>query len=397
MAIVTSTRYGKSMVLSLIALYRARFLNEKIGVIAGSSERAKIIYNHIIDNLQTCNPIIQEGLVGVGKVENLKTSLSKSGLSYSTGGSISTHSASQNRKTGLKGSGLIGLGFDTVLLDESAEIDDDNYSLVRRMALQSEKFKLIEISNPHQKNHFLQSLNDPMFTKIRINYKDAIEEGRMTLEQVEESKNSMTVNEFKVFVECEFVDGLNNKVFNLDTIKILNGYSQSPTYSMGIDIARSGDYTVIIGLDIQGDMTYCERLPHDSLVLQNEKIKNAIKSLKPQIVHVDQTGLGVGTFDELVYEFGHIIHGVQFNTAVKKEMVKNLQLLFEKKQVGIYDKDDLILNEILDYEVRKTQSGIETYGNTYGKHDDLVVGTMLAALSFQKSLQYNQGLGFIIT
>lgn len=212
MLAITPTGYGKSFLFGLISNIRAGLDHRKVSVIAPDLGKADIIMGQAIDHLVNASPEIRDGLLqNVNKIDKLKQQVSKTGLSWSGGGLIKPYSASESKKSAImKGQGMIGVGGDDYLIDESAMIGDENYAVAIRRITENEdgNYKLLEITNPHQMGHAWESYNDPDVAVIHINYETAIEEGRFDPKNVQRIKDKMrgAKREWRIYYECEWID-----------------------------------------------------------------------------------------------------------------------------------------------------------------------------------------------
>lgn len=95
----------------------------------------------------------------------------------------------------------LGFGAPNVVEDESALISSQDHSMVMRMlGAQTDNF-LCKIGNPFDSDHFRASYEDDNYMKIIIDYKDAIREGRLTEDFVEEMRKQPN---FGVLYEVKF-------------------------------------------------------------------------------------------------------------------------------------------------------------------------------------------------
>jgi len=399
--IITTTRYGKSFTLSLVALYWAKVKNKKVKILAHNTHYANVIMSEVSKNLVNACDFIKEGLTATDKFERLALQISKSGITYPQGGSIHAISLMQSSN---RSSQAIGFGADIVMIDESALVTNQEHDIALRMSLETQKFKRIEISNPHKRNHFYRDFNNPKYSKIHVNHQTAIEEERITEEQVEALAENMTADNFKIFVESEFLDnGSNNKVFNIAKCNRQKCPPDAPrineTIVLGVDVGRYNDYTVVVGYDSNIKPTYYERFTGVNLEVQAEKIKSLWAELNYPKVYVDKGGIGQGLYDNLFLTIGSRLIGIQFNNSNKQGLVQNAQLLIEKGRVTIPDYPEVV-EEMMEYEMYQNRSGLITYSNPEqlaenGEmlHDDCCIALMLALQEFK--LSPNSGLGFI--
>jgi len=380
--IITTTRYGKTFTLSLIALYRARFLNDKVLVVSHNTDTANLITTEVSKNLMRSADIVKEGLTPADKFERLAIEVSKNGITYPTGGSI--HSVSLHE--GGRGSGGIGFGATCLLIDESALVNDEEYSIAVRMALESQTFKKIEISNPHKKNHFYRSISDKTQTNIVVDAQTALEETRINPDQVEELRATMTSKKFEVFVNCKFTD--DNDVESVFRItKTEPHLSKNITISLGIDLGRYNDSTVLYGLDKDCKATLCERWTNISFEVQKPRILDIWAKLGYPMVYLDMTGLGQGVFDSLKPLLGNRLEGIKFNNSIKLDLIDNAQLLIENGTHLLFDDPELIHQHKI-YQKQETKTGLRTFNAPAGEHDDCVIAVALALHEFRPSKQY---------
>lgn len=392
-AVITPTRFGKSFTLSLIALYHAKLYNKKVIIASADMEKAGIIFKDVTKNLLIADPMFREGLVGSSKIENLTTQVSKKGLAWSSGGSINCVTLSESKKTSeVKGSGGIGIGADILLIDESALISDENYSVAIRMGLESLDFKLLEISNPHRRNHFFRTMHNEKTSKIWINADDALEQERIKQSQIDELREEMTTREFNSYVLCQFQES-GKTAFSLLENTFTNNLSTNPTVVIGIDVARFTDYTVIVGFDIKHQQTFHERFTNISLDILKTRIIDIWKKLGCPKINIDCTGIGFGLFEELKNWIANI-EGITFTQKIKADLVQNLQRLIQNDNISIL-KDEFICKEFANYEFYESKNGGISYSAPIGEHDDTVIAIGLACLEFKTQTTNNNTLWII--
>jgi hypothetical protein len=234
---ITTSRYGKSWTLSKAALTLAGLYKKEVSIGGADEEKAKIIMGKITKSLGTSHEILKAGLEGRDKFEKAATAISKSSLGWAHGGSINTFGLSERLKNSdVEGGAAIGLGGDIILLDESALISDDNYSVAARMIVEKPDTKLIEISNPHRKGHFFDSYNDPETFTVHIDFRTAIEEGRLDERKLAKAKEKMTTRNYKIFYLCQFPEENEFSYFKPKTYTVLPKiveYYAAVDFSMG--------------------------------------------------------------------------------------------------------------------------------------------------------------------
>ena len=151
----------------------------------------------------------------------------------------------------------------------------------------------------------------------------------------------------------------------------------------GIDFGRKINSTVIMEVEIKPDAVFIRHMKEfcgvqygTQLVYINERIK----LMKPEIVNVDEFGVGIRLFEELRNEHGSVIFPVQLITTTKDKMIQDLRIMFEEKKIRIPRHDKLIQQL---HALQRTISGgyIKWEPGTtedFGKHDDYVWALAMA-------------------
>lgn len=146
--------------------------------------------------------------------------------------------------------------------------------------------------------------------------------------------------------------------------------STLPPEYYGIDLAKSVDWTVIIGLDRNGDVSYYKRFQKDWKQTKEEIL--TIDRSKPVVI--DSTGVGDAITEELQYHFNSMF-GFKYTSLTKQQLMESLAAAIHKKEIGFPEgtiKDEL---EIFEYQYKPT--GVR-YSAPDGFHDDCVNALALA-------------------
>ena len=81
---------------------------------------------------------------GLTNLERLKKEVSKKKITLKNNSSIEFKSVDLNRE----GFAVMGLGYDLIIVEESAEIPDEAYAKIYRMLLEHPDSMILEIGNP---------------------------------------------------------------------------------------------------------------------------------------------------------------------------------------------------------------------------------------------------------
>jgi len=245
-----STRSGKSYIMAACLIGQACiYSNSKIGIIAPSRDKTKIIMTYILELLSNSDleQVIDLDMMGLTKMERLKREVSKTRVTFKNGSSIEVKTADVKGK----GFSLMGAGYNVIAIDESAELSSDVWNKIARMLLENPNTKIIELYNPWFLNHCYDHSQDPAWNSIKIDYHDCLREGRFTKEQVdmvfEEITNPI---DRRVLLDAEFPDSADNSLFSyqdlLDAKRYVVEPREAPEVRLGIDVARMGrDDTVV--------------------------------------------------------------------------------------------------------------------------------------------------------
>jgi len=300
------TRYGKSQVIALCAIMYAIFNdNKRVGIIAPTNEKTKIIMSYIQSALASCpqmNNIVDLDVMELSKLERLKREVSKRKITFKNGSSIQVLSPDIKGK----GFGAMGSAFDLQVIDETAEIPDAVYSKIYRMLVEHKDSKIIEIGNPWHLNHFYDHHHADDWEKIHINWETAVKEGRMTLEAVEDQKRNLTDLEFEVLFNANFPENIENSLFKKEHIDLAIRPKEFTDYDqimIGADIAAGGkDYTVIVVIGQKNNefsfIDYKEINKQDLMLIVGE-IQVLADKYKAKIIQIDAVGFGKGVIDRL--------------------------------------------------------------------------------------------------
>lgn len=137
----------------------------------------------------------------------------------------------------------------------------------------------------------------------------------------------------------------------------------------GIDLAKSVDYTVIIGLDKNGSVSYFERFQKDW-----RQTKQVINNLPKIPILIDSTGAGDPIFEDLQRD-GALVTGFKFSSTSKQQLMEGLASAIQQRKITF--PEGHITNELEIFEYNYTAQGVK-YSAPQGFHDDCVMALALA-------------------
>ena len=173
--IMAHTRYGKSITVGACVAIRASTKKEPWAIVAPTEKQAQIIMDYVI-YFSVNDPIIRmlltidPNVLRAEVAKKLTVRRSKNHLTYKGGGEVRIFSVKQT----------MGFGCPNLVMDEAAQIDDNDEALAYRMLADSTDNFLVKIGNPFFNNHFKLDYLDDDFHHVNIDVHRGIQEGRFT-------------------------------------------------------------------------------------------------------------------------------------------------------------------------------------------------------------------------
>lgn len=302
----STTRAGKTYTLAMTAIILAVFKdNHSIGIVAPTFDKARKFMEYIAQLLNESplfNDIVMINTEGLTHLEKLRKEVSKRKITFTNGSSIEIKSIDLSRK----GLAIMGMGYSTILVEEVGEIDEESYSRIYRMLVESQDTIICEIGNPWQLGFFFDHHHSPDWEKIHISWQDCVREGRMTKEAVEDQRKELTDIEFKILFDADFPQEIEFAIFpNVAITQAIRSkeFAQFDKILVGVDVASGGrDLTVVTVIGVAGnEFSYIEHKEIDSRdTMQTVGIIQEMLTKYPHAeVTVDSVGLGLGVKDRL--------------------------------------------------------------------------------------------------
>ena len=202
--------------------------------------------------------------------------------------------------------------------------------------------------------------------------------------ELDAARRTMTDLRYRQEILAEFVDMVGSVFRNVDECATATARppEDGHRYVAGVDLAISGDHTVVVVLDVTDPaaprQVYLDRWTGVPWPVQLDRIAETASAYHVDMLEVDRTGLGDRPFEELGDRLpGRQLWGVAFNNANKQGMVQALALALEQGSLAILP-DPVQVGELKAYEADRLPSGKFTYSAPGGQHDDCVSALMLA-------------------
>ena len=191
---------------------------------------------------------------------------------------------------------------------------------------------------------------------------------------------TMTEREFRQEILAEFIENegavFRNVIESIDSGRKKNEEpKEGEFYSVGGDLARIEDYTVIPIFDSSGRQVFHDRFSQISWERQIGTLIWVCKKY-PGRLYLDSTGVGDPIYERL-RDAGLSVVDFKFTNASKRGLIDNLALGLEKGAIRLMDIPAQT-DELLSYEYEKLPSGTIRTNAPSGTHDDCVIGLALA-------------------
>lgn len=347
-------RWGKSLISRSISITEA-LAGRITGYVTPTYALAKVFFDEIAKTLPS---------------EIATANRSDLTFKFITGGEIRFF-------TGERLDNFRGLRLHNVIIDEAAYIPSlqDAWNNAIRPTLTDFQGKALFISTPRGKDFFysLYLRNEGDWQSFKYTTYD---NPYILRSEIDEAKASLPKAAFEQEYLANPAENAANP-FGIDFIRQnITSLSDKQPICYGIDLAKSYDYTVIIGLDADGCVCHFDRFQSDW-----SATKNRIRNLQAVPKLIDATGVGDPIVEELQRE-DHLIEGFKFTSTSKQQLMEGL--VNSIQQGTIRYPEGNIVDELSMFEYVYTARGVK-YSAPDGMHDDSVCSLALANKIFVSS------------
>jgi phage FluMu gp28-like protein len=226
---------------------------------------------------------------------------------------------------------------------------------------------------------------EPNYAYHRITAYDAVNEGILSIEEIEQAKRDLPEVVFKELYLAEpQEDGTNPFGFEHIRFAVKPLANTQPVY-FGIDLAKRQDWTVITGLDSMGDISFFERFQMDW-----SQTKRRVIELLGRNVYacIDSTGVGDPIVEDIQKQIGgHNIVGYNYSGGTKKQqLMEGLAVAIQQARVSVLS--GIMQDELEAFEFTFSPSGVK-YSAPAGFTDDCVNSLALANNCMQQFSSHN--------
>jgi hypothetical protein len=277
-------------------------------------------------------------------------------------------------KSAEKPDNLYGEDVYAAVFDEASRSREDSWFALRS-TLTATQAKCKLIGNVKGKKNWFYKLGERAksgeanFEYFKITAYDAAKEGIIELEEIEQAKRDLPDYVFKELYLAEPADDNSNPFGHTNIDNCITPISGVPI-CYGIDLAKYTDWTVIIGLNQDGNVAYFERFQKD----WSQTMSHIVKIIGTTPTFVDSTGVGDPIVEQLQREHPRV-KGFKFTSQSKQQLIEGLVMAVQGGNIGF--PDGAIADEMRNFEFEYSRTGVR-YTAPQGLHDDCVMSLALA-------------------
>lgn len=188
--------------------------------------------------------------------------------------------------------------------------------------------------------------------------------------ELEDARRDLPEGAYSQEYLAEFSDNAANP-FGISHIRAaIKDKSDLQAQCFGVDLAKSFDWTVVTGLDINGDVCYFERWQSD----WGQTKRRLIELLKGTQTLIDSTGVGDPVTEDIRRECSGV-EGYHFSSTSKQQIMEGLANAIQTKKVSILA--GIMQDELESFEFQYGRTSVK-YSAPAGMHDDCVCSLALA-------------------
>ena len=342
-------RFGKSLISQDTSIDEA-ISGNSVAYVTPTYQLGKIFFQEIIKILP---------------VEIYKKNEADLVIQFITGGSIRFF-------TGEKLDAMRGLKFHLVIIDEASYIPNlkDGWENSIRPTLTDFKGRAIFLSTPRGRNFFYSLFlkgGEPDWQSFKFTTYD---NPFIDPAEIDDARLQLPFSVFEQEYLANPLENAANPFGNEHINKCVKPLSTKEPKYYGIDLAKSVDWTVIIGLDEDGNTAYFKRFQKDWATTRED----ILTLPKDRPVMIDSTGVGDAIVEDLQRKF-NAMHGFKYTSSSKQQLMEALASSIHKGEIGF--PEGTIKEELEIFEYQYTTTGVR-YTAPSGFHDDCVNALALA-------------------
>jgi phage FluMu gp28-like protein len=297
-------------------------------------------------------------------------------------------------KSAEKPDNLYGEDVFAAVFDEASRAREEAWHALRS-TLTATRGKVRIIGNVKGRKNWAYKLarkaesGEPGMSYQKITAYDAIDAGILSEDEIEDARCQLPDNVFRELYLAEPSDDEGNP-FGLIAIRdCIAPLSTDEAVCFGVDLAKSVDFSVIIGLDKNKQVCAFERFQKS----WNDTIETVRRVCGNTKALVDSTGVGDAVLESLQAGGRTNFEGFKFTAPSKQQLMEGLAVAIQKQEIRF--PDGVITNELESFEYEYTRTGVR-YSAPSGMHDDAVCALALAVSIASQPVQYWESIEFRI-
>lgn len=290
--------------------------------------------------------------------------------------------------------GLRGAGLDILVVDEASRVSEVSWTNSLRPSLSDKLGVGMFISTPNGQNWFYNlylkgQTDNADYQSWKFESRD---NPHFPASEWIEAQKDLPQDVFSQEYKADFLEesasvfrGIDKIKYTLQNeLKVQKGYR----YSIGVDLAKVTDFTVISVFDeYTNRQVEMDRFNEISWNIQKQRIFAMAQKYNNATVTIDATGLGDPIVEDLIKHKMNV-DPFKFTNSSKKELIEKLIISIEQGLIQILDNKEQIA-ELRAFTYEITPSRNIRYTAPTGLHDDCV---MALALSIWNVDIYNKTL-----
>ena len=287
-----------------------------------------------------------------------------------------------------------GFGYDKAFLNEAGIILKNEYlwnNAIRPMLWEYRPATVIG-GTPKVGSHAFKELADRGQDPSQPEYKffrfSSFDNPYLDRESLEKEVLTMPENVRRQEVYAEFIEDAGavfRKISNIMTARPMPP-KPSSLYVMGVDLAKTQDWTVISVYDrTTNAQVYQDRFQQIDWNFQKQKISTIAKNYNDALILIDATGVGDPIVEDLIRE-GLAVEPYKFTNESKKQLIEKMVLYTEQGIISMIDIPDTI-SEFRSFTYDISTTGKLIYSAPQGFNDDIVMANCLAVWGLKPLIQ----------
>ena len=320
--------------------------------------------------------------------DRVKVHKSERTVTFPSGGTLEIFSADSPTS-------ILGRAFNLIVIDEAARVAEEVWTDTIQPTLADYNGDAILISTPRGKNWFYRewlrgkagvkdyaSFTAPSSDNPNPNIKHAALMARTRVSD----------RAYRQEWLAEFIGDGGGVFRNVRAAATGQVLPRDPAhgYVVGVDWARSGDFSVFTVIDsTTKSVVYMDRFTDVSYPVQAQRLNALYERYRPNVIIAESNAMGAPVIETLQRD-GLPVRAFNTSNATKAQIIDGLALAFERGQITILN-DEVCITELEAYESKRTASGMVSYSAPSGMHDDTVMSLALAYSAVSRATMKDYG------